>query len=150
MPTAPDADQMQEIRTAREKNKPLRSCLVRTHCMGKGLSGSSGLSRLSTKTELTIFQTFGVGDRSNIFEKIIDLSSGLSPLLGLLAGDSTRQVQEEISVLHVVLPPLAVPIVSGGDAAELGDHIITACGMCLVVLGTLTTRSNIRRPSQVF
>lgn len=44
----------------------------------------------------------------------------------MLAADSPRQVQEEISVLHIVLPPLAVPIGSGGDAAELGDHIITA------------------------
>ena len=30
----------------------------------------------------------------------------------------------EVSILHLVLPPLALPIVPGGNAGDLGDHII--------------------------
>ena len=45
-------------------------------------------------------------------------------LNGLLQGGCSEQPQIEVSVLHLVLPPLAVPIVPGGRADDLGDRII--------------------------
>lgn len=45
-------------------------------------------------------------------------------LTGLLQDDCSEQRQLEVSILHMVLPPLALPIVPGGNAGDLGDHII--------------------------
>ena len=45
-------------------------------------------------------------------------------LTGLLQDDCSEQRQLEVSILHLVLPPLALPIVPGGNAGDLGVHII--------------------------
>ncbi len=71
-----------------------------------------------------IFQTFRAADTTDHCQKVIDLSSGQSLLTGLLQDDCSEQRQMEVSILHLVLPPLAVPIVPGGNAGDLGDHII--------------------------
>lgn len=42
----------------------------------------------------------------------------------MLPCDSVVQDHHEVSVIHVVLPPLAITIVKGGDAGAIGDHII--------------------------
>jgi len=72
------------------------------------------------------FQTFRTTEATDSPEAVIDLSSGRSSIIGLLSPQCRSSDQLQASVLHMILPPLSLPVEPGGDPCALATQISDA------------------------
>ena len=72
------------------------------------------------------FRTYRTTEAPDKPEAVIDLSSGRSSIVGLLSPQCRSSDPLQASVLHLVLPPLSLPVEPGGDPYALATRISDA------------------------